>query len=105
MISMGASAARAVASAVLPMPVGPTMTGTIGLASPKPPLQLDARQLHDRGPAVHVVRRQRAGEQPADELFHLLLRQRMAGLDRRAAGERGREALDAVGQRAEASAR
>src|SRR4029077_12063306 len=72
---MGSRAAHAAATAVLPTPVGPAMTGTSGgaprSASPKPPRQLSARQLHHRRPAVHVVRRQRRAEQPQHELPHL----------------------------------
>src|SRR5437870_1854021 len=72
---MGSSAAHATATAVLPTPVGPTMTGTSGgaprSASPKSPLQLPARQLHHRGSAVHVVGRERRAEQPEHELPHL----------------------------------
>src|SRR5207253_6474972 len=73
---MGSSAAHAATTAVLPTPVGPTMTGTSGgaprSASPKSPLQLPARQLHHRGSAVHVVGRERRAEQPEHELPHLL---------------------------------
>src|SRR5690242_19484809 len=98
-IVMGSSAAHAAATAVLPTPVGPTMTGTSGggeaprSASPKSPLQLPARQLHHRGPAVHVVRRERRAEQPQHELPHLLRPEPLTRLDGRATGERRGEAL------------
>ena len=71
MISSGQWAASASATAVLPTAVGPTRTGTLPPA--KPPLQLLARQLHDRRAPVHVVRRQLGGEQPEQQLPHLAL--------------------------------
>src|SRR5947208_128890 len=103
---MGSSAAHAAATAVLPTPVGPTTTGVRGgiSGSPKSPLQLPARQLYDRGPAVHIVGRQRRGEQPEHELPHLLRLEPLARLDGRATGERRREALQPVGERAESPA-
>src|SRR5437879_8124941 len=106
---MGSSAADAATTAVLPTPVGPTMTGTSGgaprSASPKSPLQLPARQLHHGGSAVHVVGRERRAEQPEHELPHLLQLEPLARLDGRATGERRREALQPVGERAEPPAR
>src|SRR5260221_1052287 len=102
---MAVSAASALATAVLPEAVGPTITGMSGLSAAKATLQLGARQLHDGRPAVHVVRRELAREQPRNQLVHLRPRQRLPRLDRRAAGERGGEALEPVGEPAESSAR
>src|SRR5512132_1702347 len=79
------------------------MTGV--LAPAKTTLQLLARQLHDRGTAVHIVRRQVGGEELQQELAHLLLRERLARLHRGAAGERRREALQAISPPAEAAPR
>src|SRR5438477_591031 len=100
---MGSSAAHAAATAVLPTPVGPTITVVRGgiSGSPKSPLQLALGQLYDRGPAVHVVGRQCRAEQPQHELPHLLHLEPLARLDGRATGERRREALQPVGERAE----
>src|SRR6266566_2470995 len=107
---MGSSAAQAAATAVLPTPVGPTMTGTSGgcanaLAPPESAFQLPARQLHHRGPAVHVVGRQRRAEQPEHELAHLLHSQPLTRLDGGATRERRGEALQPVREPAEPSAR
>src|SRR3989454_2406537 len=96
---MGARAPSAAATAVLPTPVGPTSTGTRGRSgSPKPPLQLVLRQLHDGRPAVHVVGRQSGAEDADDELPHLVRLEPLAGLDRGAAGEGRGEALQPVRQ-------
>src|SRR5207247_882655 len=103
---IGARAPSAAATAVLPTPVGPTSTGTRGRSgSPKPPLQLVLRQLHDGRPAVHVVGRQGGAEDADDELPHLVRLEPLAGLDRGAAGEAGGEALQPVRPAAEAAAR
>src|SRR5437867_8059269 len=103
---MGARAPSAAATAVLPTPVGPTRTGTRGRSgSPKPPLQLVLRQLHDRRPPEHVVGRQGGADDTHYDLPHLVLREPLAGLDRGAAGEGGGEALQPVRQAAEAAAR
>src|SRR5207302_10716460 len=68
MTVMGCNAASAAATAVLPTPVGPTMTGTSRRsAAPKPPLQLDAGQLYVGGPPVLVLRRQPRGHQAHHE--------------------------------------
>src|SRR5881398_3022216 len=100
---MGSSAAHAAATAVLPTPVGPTITGVRGgiSGSPKSPLQLALGQLYDRGPAVHVVGRQCRAEQAEHELPHLLHLEPLTRLDGRATGEGRREALQPVGERAE----
>src|SRR2546429_5640 len=87
MTVMSVRAPSAAATAVLPTPVGPTRTGTRGRSgSPKPPLQLVLRQLHDRRPPVHIVGRQGGAEDTHDELPHLVLLEPLAGLDRGAAG-------------------
>src|SRR5438445_13887731 len=83
MARMASSSPHATATAVLPTPVGPTSTGTRGRsAPPKPSLQLVLRQLYDRGPAVHVVRRECRGEQPAHQLPHLFELVHLDRLDR-----------------------
>src|SRR2546425_11370375 len=106
MTVMGARAPSAMATAVLPTPVGPTRTGTRGRSgSPKPPLQLVLRQLHDGRPPMHVVGRQSGTEDADHELPHLIRLEPLAGLDRGAAGEGRGEALQPVRQAAEAAAR
>src|SRR5260370_27006757 len=98
MTVIGCNAANARATAVLPTPVAPTMTGTNGRsAAPKPSLQLGARQLYDGGPPVDVVRRQRGGEQPHHELSHLVGIEVMARFDRGATGVGRGQALPAGG--------
>src|SRR2546425_7503560 len=93
----GSSAARAAATAVLPTPVGPTRTGTNGRSgSPKPALELVFRELDDGRPAVDVVRRQGGRQEAGQQLPHLLGVELVPRLDRRSAGERGGEALQAV---------
>src|SRR5882724_7109931 len=101
MTSNGQCRASASATAVFPTAVGPTMIGR--LAPAKPALQLLTGELHDRGPAVHVVRRKIGLEQPEEKLPHLGLAQRLSCFDRRPAGERGREPLQPVGPAAEPS--
>src|SRR6476619_5255787 len=95
MISSGHTVASASATAVLPTAVGPTTTGT--LPTPKPALQLLARQLHDGGTAVHVVGRQVGGEQPQQQLPHFALVERVARFYRGAAGVGRREPFQPVG--------
>src|SRR5713101_5682548 len=100
------SAANAVATAVLPTPVGPTRTGTTGRSgSPKPSLQLVLGQLDYGRPTVHVVRRQGGGEEPGQQLAHLLGVELVPRLDGRPAGEGGREALEPVLPPPEATSR
>src|SRR5437879_12179580 len=66
---MASRSPHATATAVLPTPVGPRSTGTKGRsAPPKSSLQLFLRQLYDRGPPVYVVRRERSGEEPTQQL-------------------------------------
>src|SRR2546428_4229758 len=93
MTVMSARAPSAAATAVLPTPVGPTRTGTRGRSgSPKPPLQLVLRQLHDRRPPVHVVGRQGGADDAHHELPHLVRLEPLAGLDRGAARRSHRRA-------------
>src|SRR5947208_13765516 len=97
MARMASSSPHATATAVLPTPVGPTSTGTRGRsAPPKPSLQLVLRQLYDRGPAVHVVRREGRGEQPAHQLPHLFELEPLARLARGPAREGARGARGPV---------
>src|SRR3954466_2417224 len=103
MISSGQCAASASPTAVLPTAVGPTTTGILTAA--KPPLQLLARQLHDRGAPVHVMRRQLGGEEPQQQLAHLALVEPLPRLHRGPAGVRGGDPLEPVGPAAEAAAR
>src|SRR6266550_4143690 len=107
---MGVRAASATATAVLPTPVGPTMTGVwgrsvishakacarqtlslrtllcrahpLGWGSPETPFQLFFWQLDHGGAAVDVVRRQRCREEPHDQLAHLPRVERLSRLDR-----------------------
>ena len=103
---MGVRAARLAATAVLPTPVGPTRTGVrCRVSGPtKPTFQFLFRQLHHAWPAVHVVRRQRRGEQPDNELAHLARVERLTGLDGGAAGVSRRKALEPVLPASEAAA-
>src|SRR5439155_27137241 len=106
MARMDSSSPHATATAVLPTPVGPTRTGTRGRsAPPKPSLQLVLRQLYDRGPPVHVVRREGRAEQPTHQLPHLFELEPLARLDRRPARERSGETLEAVRPTGEPPAR
>src|SRR2546430_17023654 len=100
---MGSSAAHAAATAVLPTPVGPTITGVRGgiSGSPKSPLQLALGQLYDPGPAVHVVGRQCRAEQAEPELPHPLHLEPLARLEGRGTAERPPEAPPPLGERAE----
>src|SRR5512143_4194939 len=71
----------------------------------EPPFELPLGQLHDRRPAVHVVRRQGSREQAPHQLPRLLWIEVMPGLDRRPAGEGRGETLQPVRPATEASAR
>src|SRR4030095_11445611 len=95
MTSSGQWAANATAPAVLPMPVGPTMTGV--LAPAKPALQLLAAELYHAGASVNVVRRQGTGEESGHQPAHFLLGERFAGLDRGTTGIGRSEAFEPVG--------
>src|SRR5260370_35859593 len=97
---IGVSAASAAATAVLPTPVGPTTTGVRGrdwgLGAAKTAFQLFLWELnHGRSP-VDVVRRQRRGQQPHDQLAHLAHVERLSGFDRGATRVGRREAFQAI---------
>src|SRR5882757_9349654 len=132
MTVMGASAASATATAVLPTPVEPTMTGVMGrslishakaCARPtlslrtvlrrahplgwrpsEPTLQFLFRKLHHGRPAMNIVRGQCRREQSHDQLAHFLDVERLPSLDRGAAGIGRGEPLEPVLPAAEAAA-
>src|SRR6478736_7446491 len=85
-ISRGQCSPNATATAVFPTAVGPTSTGTRSLSPAKPALQLFLGELDDRRAAMHIVRRERRGEQLAQQLTHLPLTEGLARLHRRLAG-------------------
>src|SRR6267378_82369 len=102
----GVRAASATATAVLPTPVGPTITGVRCLVSgaAEPALKLFLGKLNHRWPAMDVVRRERRGEEANHELAHLTRVERLTSLDRRATRIRRGEALQPVLPTAEAAA-
>src|SRR5690606_27896084 len=79
MTSTGQCSARASATAVFPTPVGPIRIRV--LSSPKAALQFLTRQLNDGRPAVHIVGRQGATEQPRQKFPHRGLVESLARLD------------------------
>src|SRR5260370_40140033 len=100
------SAAKAVATAVLPTPVGPTRTGTNGRSGPpNRALQLVLGQLDYGRAARHVVRRERGSEEAGQQSAHFLGVERVPRFDGRPARERRREAFEPVLPPAEAAAR
>src|SRR5881409_2997367 len=107
MTVIGVREASATATAVFPTPVGPTMTGVRSLASgaAKTAFQLVLWKLHHRRSAVHVVRGEGRGEQPHDELTHLVPIERLPSFDRGAARVGRGESLEAVLPAAEPAAR
>src|ERR1700693_4992214 len=80
-----------IATADLPAAVGPQITRSLSPA--KAPLYLVPGEMNDRGAAVHVVRGERGIPQCREERAHLPLRQLLASLDCRLAGDGGRESL------------
>src|SRR5437667_2956328 len=84
MTVIGTSAPIAAATAVLPTPVGPTMTGVRGWGSgaAEAAFKLFLRELNEARTAVYVVRRQRCSEEPQDQLPHFSGVERLPGLDR-----------------------
>src|SRR5262245_20418797 len=74
------------------------------LAPAKPALQLLAGQLHDRCPAVNVVRGKRSLEQAKQQQPHLGLAQWLTSLDGCAASIACGESFEPVGPAAETSA-
>src|SRR6476661_7943629 len=82
------------AAYVLPDAVGPQSTGTTGTSlTPKTSLELWPGELHNGGPSVHVVRGELRIAQRQEERTHLSLRELVASLDGRLAGDGGREPL------------
>src|SRR5437867_1734662 len=81
---IGTRAPIATATAVLPTPVGPTMTGVRGWGSgaAEAAFKLFLRELNEARTAVYVVRRQRCSEEPQDQLPHFSGVERLPGLDR-----------------------
>src|SRR5260370_33310256 len=102
----GSRAAQAAATAVLPIAVGPISTGVRrrGSAAAKSPLQLVLGQLDDGRSAVHVMGRQRRGEQPGDEFPDLFGLEVLARFDGGAARERRGEPLQPIDPAPEAPA-
>src|SRR5437899_9442659 len=84
MTVIGTRAPIATATAVLPTPVGPTMTGVRGWGSgaAEAAFKLFLRELNEARTAMYVVRRQRCGEEPQDQLPHFSGVERLPGLDR-----------------------
>src|SRR5436309_7668932 len=109
MTVIGVRDARATATAVLPTPVGPTMTGVMGRslishakACPsgwgpsEPTLQFLFGKLDHGWPSVHIGGGKCGGEQADDELAHLVGVERLAGLDGGAARVRRRKSLQPI---------
>ena len=59
------------------------------LASAKPPIQFIPRQPDDTRATVHIVRRQRRGDEGTKEGLHLVRRQWFSRFHRRLAGDGG----------------
>src|SRR6478672_7989206 len=92
--AISAKRAHSVDAYVLPAAVGPQITRTTGRASSlaaKAPLELGPRELHDRRPAVDVVRRQLRLAERDEQRAHLAGGELVARLDRRLAGDGRRE--------------
>src|SRR6266850_2391056 len=106
MTVMGASAASATATAVLPTPVEPTTTGVRSLESgaAEPALKLFLGKLHHGRPAMNIMRGQCRRQQPHDQLAHFLNVELLPSLDRGAAGIGRGESLEPVLPAAEAAA-
>ena len=88
----------------LPDAVGPQMTGMVtsdaeASAPPETALELIPRELNDDGPAVNVVRGQRAVAERHEQGAHLLGRERVTSLDGRLARDRRGKMLMARGAR------
>src|SRR3954471_7323338 len=89
--------------AVFPAAVGPQITPTTS-ASSETTLKLLPGELDDRGPAMHIVRRQRRVAERDEQGAHFAGGQRLSGLDRRLAGNRRGETLVAARRRRRAIA-
>src|SRR5213076_1171755 len=100
MTTISRRSASHMATADLPDAVGPQMTGIVAggaggrtSAPAEAPLELIPREVDDRGPPVHVMRRKRAIPQRDEERAHLPSGQGVAGLDRGLACDRRGEML------------
>src|SRR4029079_3587181 len=91
MMVVGSRSANHIATVLLPAAVGPQITRTS--ASAETAVKLVPGQLHDRRATVDVVRGKRRVAQRGEQGTHLRGRQRVAGLDRRLASDRGGESL------------
>src|SRR5512132_674610 len=91
MMTLGSRSASHMAIALFPAAVGPQTTRISTPAESS--LNLVPSELHDRRATVHVVRRQRRVAKRDVERAHLAGRQRVASLDRRFAGNGGRQSL------------
>src|SRR5512142_2563183 len=95
MIVMGACSASHIATVLFPAAVGPQMTSSSSPAEST--LNLVPGELNYRGAPVHVVRGQRRVAKGDEQRAHLVGRQRLAGLDRRLAGNgRGESFVSSV---------
>src|SRR5438309_10611310 len=83
MIVVGRRAAIHIATLLFPAAVGPQTTSTSITSAPtEPPLNLVPAELHDRGPAVHVVRGEGRIAQRNVERAHFARRQCISSFDR-----------------------
>src|SRR6266513_824294 len=98
MTVIGRRSASAAATAVLPTPVGPTMTGVRCRMSgtAKPTFQFLFGKLHETRSAMDIVRGECGAQQSHDELAHFTRIERLSRLERRAARICRREALEPV---------
>src|SRR5438034_7974152 len=92
-----------IAIADFPDAVGPQMTGMVASepasASAETAFELIPGKLDDRGPTMHIVRRQLAVAQRDEQRAHLLRRERVTCFDRGLARNGGRETLMSRGAR------
>src|SRR3954470_4805292 len=85
------AAASSSATADLPAAVGPQMMRRLSAA--KAPLNFVPGEVDDRRAPVDIVRRQSRVTQRREQRAHLSLRQLLASLDRRLAGDSRRQSL------------
>src|SRR5258705_7764300 len=91
---MSACCASRSASPVFPAAVGPQMTRMgAALLSAKAALELGPRELHDGGPAVHIVCGKRGVAERDEQRTHLARRELVTSLDRRLARDGRGESL------------
>src|SRR2546423_9170462 len=106
MITISRRSDSHMAIADFPDAVGPQITAMRSRStSSESALELIPRKLHDGGPAVDVVRGQRAVAERHEERAHLLRREQVAGLDRGFARDGCGELLVSRGARGRAIAR